>query len=468
LHHVRAVCAFHQFDFDVLVREMEAAAAGYETQGQRELAGLTRAHAAVGLLNSGRHDEARDAFRRLHAEPAVGGAAALTAYFMTWMAYADHEPAQAAPAFARALHWLERTADPRLWEQCFMQCFLAGLPGMTPLLQRFDACAMRLTEDTPSVLRASLLHTRATLACGAGDLQRAAQWMAAADEDLRWLGSPRALATENMLLHLAVDALRGDAAAVEHHGRRWIDDMRESGEANRRTHLNSGLMMQARAWWFLREDERLRAVAADMAQARNDYEWRYAEHEQAMVRGMVALAEGRDAEAEALLQAAVVDDVDDDILFFRNSHARLMLAEAQRRCGALDRAAATLRPWLQSARGGGFVGGALLAGRRVLEPLAKANWEGRLALADITLLQRVRDTVGAQAATPQEAAARPGGLSEREWEVLELIAAGESNKHIARVLDLSLFTVKRHVANIFNKLSFSSRTQAAVWLRGQR
>jgi len=52
--------------------------------------------------------------------------------------------------------------------------------------------------------------------------------------------------------------------------------------------------------------------------------------------------------------------------------------------------------------------------------------------------------------------------------VLERIAAGDSNKLIARALDLSLFTVKRHVANIFDKLALSSRTQAAVWLREQR
>ena len=43
-----------------------------------------------------------------------------------------------------------------------------------------------------------------------------------------------------------------------------------------------------------------------------------------------------------------------------------------------------------------------------------------------------------------------------------------ARQRIARALDLSLFTVKRHVANIFDKLALSSRTQAAVWLRQQR
>lgn len=43
------------------------------------------------------------------------------------------------------------------------------------------------------------------------------------------------------------------------------------------------------------------------------------------------------------------------------------------------------------------------------------------------------------------------------------MADGDSNKVIARKLDLSAFTVKRHVANIFDKLHLESRTQAAGW-----
>ena len=54
-------------------------------------------------------------------------------------------------------------------------------------------------------------------------------------------------------------------------------------------------------------------------------------------------------------------------------------------------------------------------------------------------------------------------LSERECDVLRLIAAGHSNKMIARALGVSPHTVKRHVANILDKLDLRSRGQAAAW-----
>lgn len=62
--------------------------------------------------------------------------------------------------------------------------------------------------------------------------------------------------------------------------------------------------------------------------------------------------------------------------------------------------------------------------------------------------------------------ARPDdGLSERELQVLELVAQGRSNKLIARELGLSPHTVKRHMARIFNKTGQSSRGQVAAWHR---
>lgn len=55
----------------------------------------------------------------------------------------------------------------------------------------------------------------------------------------------------------------------------------------------------------------------------------------------------------------------------------------------------------------------------------------------------------------------PNGLTEREGEVLALVAAGRTNRQIAEVLFLSQKTVARHVSNIFTKLDVTTRTAAA-------
>jgi DNA-binding NarL/FixJ family response regulator len=59
-----------------------------------------------------------------------------------------------------------------------------------------------------------------------------------------------------------------------------------------------------------------------------------------------------------------------------------------------------------------------------------------------------------------EAAIAALGISARECEVLEMLAAGHANKVIARRLAISPNTVKTHVARVYEKLEVASRTQA--------
>ncbi|MCC6446229.1 MAG: response regulator transcription factor [Armatimonadetes bacterium] len=72
--------------------------------------------------------------------------------------------------------------------------------------------------------------------------------------------------------------------------------------------------------------------------------------------------------------------------------------------------------------------------------------------------QYVRMSRGESAARP-----RPDGLTEREVEILSLVARGRSNKEIADSLFLTVGTVKTHLYNVYQKIGVSDRTQAALY-----
>jgi LuxR family maltose regulon positive regulatory protein len=59
----------------------------------------------------------------------------------------------------------------------------------------------------------------------------------------------------------------------------------------------------------------------------------------------------------------------------------------------------------------------------------------------------------------------PEPLTEREVEILELLAAGLTNPEIAEKLVISAGTVKKHASNIYGKLGVSSRTEAVTRAR---
>ena len=79
-------------------------------------------------------------------------------------------------------------------------------------------------------------------------------------------------------------------------------------------------------------------------------------------------------------------------------------------------------------------------------------------------LERARQLSGRQPApVVKKAALFPDGLSQREVEVLRLIAEGKSNQQIAKTLVLSPHTVVRHVSNILAKTGAANRAEAATY-----
>ncbi|CAG7635082.1 response regulator [Actinacidiphila bryophytorum] len=98
-----------------------------------------------------------------------------------------------------------------------------------------------------------------------------------------------------------------------------------------------------------------------------------------------------------------------------------------------------------------------------IDPVALADAIRSVHAGHVLLQPEVAGALLSQDEAGGPGQGRGNALTEREREVLTLIADGRSNREIARALVLSEKTVKTHVSNILMKLDLADRTQAALW-----
>ena len=105
--------------------------------------------------------------------------------------------------------------------------------------------------------------------------------------------------------------------------------------------------------------------------------------------------------------------------------------------------------------------------RRILDIIEDGGvWISNAALPQ--LLQRLRSKTGAVTATPASAVAvssvNLSELTQREREIAHMVASGDSNKVIARKLNITDRTVKAHLTTVFQKLNVRDRLQLALYV----
>jgi LuxR family transcriptional regulator, maltose regulon positive regulatory protein len=220
--------------------------------------------------------------------------------------------------------------------------------------------------------------------------------------------------------------------------------------------------------WAAQDAQALRKFLPALEAPRTALEWPAVATGSALARGHCALLEGRLDVAERELQEARRLFVQwPHLILMRNPHIAFAYLRLEQ--GNPREAWAAFEPVWQDMLDDDVVGTLLL------EPASRLN----------RLLDHMPDTLRRQPATQallarlaswkqapdrerQRASAAANALAvltDREREVLARIGAGDSNKLIARSLDLSPHTVKRHVANILSKLGVATRSAAATLYR---
>jgi LuxR family maltose regulon positive regulatory protein len=307
------------------------------------------------------------------------------------------------------------------------------------------------------------LNLRAWLAFWGGDVSAARELCREVAQEAHWLGDPASMVAANQVLASQERSLCGDYAAAQRILRDLADAAGRGQRPGRLIYVNllGRLATVSEDWDAASQALRTIETAADKP------EWPSLVLLTATLRAELALHGGDADEAVSLLRPLVDRAMDGDS-FGANVRLRVALARALLRAGTTASAWSVLNQGLRQAMEAGQPLGLLLCGPAALDELALAPWgtaadtPGLAYLRQCSAHARQLQTSSASIA-PSASPSEDTLLTERELQVLELVAQGQSNKLIARALDLSPHTVKRHMARIFDKTGQSARGQVAAW-----
>ncbi|GLQ54008.1 LuxR family transcriptional regulator [Devosia nitrariae] len=363
-------------------------------------------------------------------------------------------------------------------------------------LALLDEAMVAVIEDELSPLMTGLIYCSVIEAChDIYAFDRAREWTSAL---AAWCSKqPQIVAfTGTCLVHRAEIMQLAGA---------WGDAIAEAGRACERFLDGFDPQPPATAFYQRAEMHRLRG---ELDAAEEDYRRasRFG-HEPQPGLALLRLAQGRKDAAIAAIRRVIGTTKD------RLHRARLLpayvetaisvgeLGEAKQACGELEEIAAAFKSTVLSAMANQARGALALANRdagaalvtlrpafevwnaidapyeaariRIQIGLAcRAQGDGDGADFEFAAAKAGFDRLGAypDLRRVEDLMARPRaglhGLSQRELQVLRLIATGKTNKAIADELFLSERTIERHVSNIFTKLDLSSRAAATAWAYG--
>jgi LuxR family maltose regulon positive regulatory protein len=461
---VEGLCRWYEFEELSVQARMHCAAEGFARSNQPRMAQEARICEALALLALDRRDEARALMEAARTHPMQHETAVLAELFDCWLSALGGEQSGPGRYLAKMVQLLSAGAPADLWYRCVPRLYLlVGRTGANAPLQHFVQGALAAADEDNEPLQAAARMLDAWLLLWRGKLSDAESAIQRLNEQSRWLGQPRSLRVPLARISATVRAVRGDAAGV-----------RAAGEA-----LEAEVLPPARNFSWAVEVQstigRLAAAADDWPAARRALARLDEMHGTAAaiqfgpmirtLRAQVHLHERRNAEALQILRELVQRSGRWDLLGF-DASVRICLAVAELRVGCASAAWGALAPLLASAAEDA-PGAALISGLTMLKELAGYDWR-RVAPPEAMVATLRRWVVlGEQWREPGADAAKAvvadPVVSARELEVISLLASGKCNKQIARTLDLSPHTVKRHVARILDRLDLSSRGEVAAW-----
>ncbi|VTU26923.1 ATP-dependent transcriptional activator MalT [Variovorax sp. PBL-H6] len=463
LAYARGLCAWPRYQYATARSSMEHAAAGFDALGRHDDAQHARAMQALAMIFCGQMQAARRLGQAIRSRPMDLETETLSEVIDFW--YEGHHGPVDGPGhrLAKVVDLLTRGASAELWFRC-MALFniFIGRPGVSAQLQRL----LRGARTAAGEGHWSLHVMEAWLLLWQGRIAELGTVLQDIEEDSRWLGEPSGLRIRLATLKVMYQVARGD-----------MDDLRATRDV---IAAHTSLLDRSSDMYLAVLGILVKACVAleDWTSVRTYLRTFHVEAgrenpgTQMLIdsfKAQFALHEGRIGEALTMLRELVTRSSLLDTVYL-DVTVRTQLALAELADGSPAAAWRALEPLVRQVTASGNVGQVLIVGMPVLSRLSLASWDGAASKEGLAVLRQWVETarhfkVGAQEKPRSPAAQQDAGLSPRELEVLALLTHGQSNKLIARTLDLSPHTVKRHVARILDRLDLASRMQAANWYR---
>lgn len=373
-----------------------------------------------------------------------GDPEAVGRYLMEFIGHAEKAPEVICPATADRIH-----------------CLCIGMPAVADCFERFFAMSELVRGQTSAPWQLAALAVGAWGQFWRGRREPVERAIERGEVLHHQFGSMR-LVSERLLQFRALYlAASGQYEPGEALIKKLIEALQApEASAHRAVWQRAYQHGLARFYWMAGDHQNFRSLAPALLAPRVSSEWPFLDTAAELVRGQLAILREDWRTAGMALEEAVRTH-ERYRMPMSYGDPRITLAYMHLLREARGKAWNAFEPVMQEIFEQQAFGLLLLEPRSVVNALLETVPVDLRRSAEL-------DSLTAKLALWNEAAPQSAVivgplsvLSEREREVLALAAVGASNKHIARQLSLSLHTVKRHIANVLDKLDCASRGQAA-------
>ncbi len=445
-------------------RHMARAAKLYQEMQMPHKNRRARAHEVIAYIGLAMSEHAMGLLAELTREDLDVETKALCAFARYWISRVGGTVEMEMQSFDQMLELLLMSNDPVIWNECALHIYLGGQRGMRVRAERYATATLAIAGKNHDSLRDSAMSMRACHNLLVGEYQKAAEMIREIEHNQSWNGKPHSVRTFVYVAKGLLAFLEGNARELRENGALHLAEFSGREGISWAYWRGTTLIFLGKLHAALEDWEAMRTAMAKLDEELAILDLPYLRQGRAFLEILWQIHEGKSAFAPELIAAMKARPIVGDIVTLEPAEW-IVLAIVHARRHEYEEAWRIIQEQVNELEASGESFHLILLGTQMLKMLINLPATGDFDRERKVLGELVAKLEATRKAAGEVSWRGPEGLTAREIEILEHIARGDSNKVIARVFGLSPHTVKRHVANILDKLQVNSRGQASAWYR---